>query len=342
MRRGDERPGPVSAHAPAKANVMRCFLQILRPVFRSAFAALCLLMLWPALSHAPPPPNPFVVGNARFTVLTPNCIRLEYADGGKFVNAPSLFAVNRRARFNGARVTRSVTSTTIDTGALRLTYTPDGKPFSASNLFADIKTDAGMVRWTPGAANPGNLGGTIRTLDGLRGPVDLGQGVLSRDGWFLLDDSTTPLLTTDWVQSRPADSGADWYLFGYGDDYHAALRSLTAVGGPVPLPRKYVLGAWYSRYWPYTSPEFRQIVNEYTAHDFPLDNIVLDMDWHKDGWTGWSWNRKLLPDAEALLPWFHSQGIHDTLNLHPADGVGPQEDAYASFMGSGLIKLLVY
>jgi hypothetical protein len=58
----------------------------------------------------------------------------------------------------------------------------------------------------------------------------------------------------------------------------------------------------------------------------------MDMDWHRDGWTGWSWNRKLLPDAEALLPWFHSQGLHVTLNLHPADGVGPQEDQYAAFM----------
>ena len=60
--------------------------------------------------------------------------------------------------------------------------------------------------------------------------------------------------------------------------------------------------------------------------------MVLDMDWHKDGWTGWSWNRNLLPDAEALLPWLHSQGLHVTLNLHPADGVGPQEDRYAAFM----------
>ena len=75
------------------------------------------------------------------------------------------------------------------------------------------------------------------------------------------------------------------------------------------MPRKYSLGVWYSRYWPYTSKEFRQIVEEYTQHGFPLDVIVLDMDWHKDGWTGWSWNRDLLPDAEDLLKWFHQQGL---------------------------------
>ena len=73
-------------------------------------------------------------------------------------------------------------------------------------------------------------------------------------------------------------------------------------------------------------------MQEYKDNDFPLDVMVMDMDWHKDGWTGWSWNRKLLPDAEKLLPWFHKQGLAVTMNLHPADGVGPHEDKYVDFM----------
>ncbi len=292
----------------------------------------CALLLSPVRA-APPPPASVIDGNARFTVITPNCIRIEYAPNGKFVDAPSLFAANRPVRPGAVRrVTRG--AAVVETSAMELTYTPDGKPFFLNNLHADIRRGAGKVRWTPGMPNPGNLGGTIRTLDGMRGPVDLGQGLLSRDGWYLLDDSKSPLLTAGWVRSRPADAGTDWYLFGYGDDYHAALQSLTAAGGAVPLPRKYLLGAWYSRYWPFSSDDYRQLVKEYGQHDFPLDNMVLDMDWHKDGWTGWSWNRKLLPDAEALLPWLHAQGLHDTLNLHPADGVGPQEDAYAAFMSA--------
>ena len=296
-------------------------------VFLPALALLLLCGHRPAQAA----PNPVVAGSARFTVVTPNCIRLEYAPDGAFVDAPSLFAANRAARFDKFRLAQSQTSTTIDTGAIRLTYTPDGLSFSGSNLRAEIRKGAGSASWAPGATNPGNLGGTARTLDGAVGPFDLGQGVLSRDGWYLLDDSRSPLLTADWVRSRPP-AGTDWYLFGYGDDYRAALTALTAVGGPVPLPRRYALGAWYSRYWPFSSDDYRQIVREYGQHDFPLDNMVLDMDWHRDGWTGWSWNRKLLPDAEALLPWLHSQGLHDTLNLHPADGVGPQEDQYAAFM----------
>ena len=303
-----------------------------RRAFLPALSFLLLGVLRPGI--AAPAPNPVVVGQARFTIITPQCVRMEYAPGGAFVDDPSLFAADRAARFGGFTVVQVAEGpTVIDTGALRLTYTPNGQSFSGSNLRAEVRRGAqpAAAVWAPGATNPGNLGGTARTLDGAKGPFDLGQGILSRDGWYLLDDSRSPLLTADWVRSRPQTAGTDWYLFGYGDDYRAALRSLTAVGGPVPLPRKYALGTWYSRYWPFSSSDYHQLVQEYGQHDFPLDNMVLDMDWHKDGWTGWSWNRTLLPDAEALLPWLHSQGLHVTLNLHPADGVGPQEDQYAAF-----------
>ena len=277
-------------------------------------------------------PNPIVDGVARFTVITPNCIRIESKGSGGFIDNPSLFAANRSSRYGNFSFAKSGGSDVINTGAIKLTYTPDGLAVGASNLTGEIKTDSGWTKWVPGMPNNGNLGGTARTLDGVTGPFDLGQGIISRDGWYLLDDSKSDLLTSDWVMQRPQNSGTDWYLFGYGSDYHAALKSLTAVGGAVPMPRRYALGAWYSRYWPYTSAQYRQIIDEYKQHDFPIDNIVMDMDWHKDGWTGWSWNRKLLPDAEELLAWFHKQGLHVTLNLHPADGVGPQEDQYAAFM----------
>ena len=27
---------------------------------------------------------------------------------------------------------------------------------------------------------------------------------------------------------------------------------------------------------------------EYEDNDFPLDIMVMDMEWHREGWTGWS------------------------------------------------------
>ncbi len=217
-----------------------------------------------------------VDGNARFTVITPGLIRLEYANDAAFTDPSTLFARDRTSRFDGATIQRQGDHLSIDTGIISLTYTPDGKPFSSTNLTAKI----GSNQWKPGMVDAMNLGGTLRTLDQASRPMDLGQGLLSRSGWAVVDDSGTPVLTADWVQSRPNKEGLDWYLFGYGRDFRAALKSLAAVGGAVPLPRKNLLGIWYSRYWPYTSAEFRQIVQQYGDHGFPLDNIVMDMDWH--------------------------------------------------------------
>lgn len=296
------------------------------------FWAVGLLVLVEGLGNLGATGNPVVEGKARFTVITPECIRIEYAPDGKFIDARSLFAVARDVRLEDFKLERKDGSLTIDTGTIRLEYKPDGQPLGPSNLSARIRKGEGTVSWTPEAPNPGNLGGTVRTLDTVRGPIDLGSGLLSRDGWYLLDDSKTPLFTETWVESRPADSGSDWYLFGYGDDYKAALRSLITIGGPAPMPRRYTLGVWFSRYWPFTSDDYRKIINEYREKNFPLDVIVMDMDWHREGWTGWSWNKELIPDPKSLLRWFHQQGLQVTLNLHPADGVGPHEDRYAEFM----------
>ena len=301
-----------------------------RPIKLLALSTQFALLGAAATANAAPR-NPVVVGGARFSVLTPNCIRIEYSANNKFVDSPSLFAINRGAKFNDFKLEKNGAATIIDTGAIRLKYAPDGQTFSAKNLSAQIKNGA---NWAPGTKNTGNLGGTLRTLDGVTRPVPVEPGLLSRDGWALVDNSRDPLLTGDWVKARPQNAGSDWYLFGYGHDYRAALKSLTTVSGEVPLPRKNLLGAWYSRYWPISSKEYREFATEYAQHDFPLDNMVLDMDWHREGWTGWSWNRDLIPDPENLFADLHKQGLQVTLNLHPADGVAASEDQYKPFMAA--------
>lgn len=276
--------------------------------------------------------NPVIESNARFTVITPELIRLEYSEQGAFVDAPSLFAVGRGERFDGASIKKSGEELEINTGQMRLLYKPNGKPFSEENLEVWIQSGTEEIRWTPASKQTKNLGGTINTLDQVKGPVDLGEGILSRNGWFLLDDSKGFLLVNDWVEPRPATSGTDQYLFGYGENYEAAFQSFITIGGPVPMPRKSVLGSWYSRWWHYTTEDYKNIVEQYREHNFPLDIIVMDMEWHTGDWTGWSWNYELLPNPPALLQWFREQGLTVTLNVHPSDGVRPEESMYKDFM----------
>jgi alpha-glucosidase (family GH31 glycosyl hydrolase) len=262
-------------------------------------------------------------------------IRLEYQAEGRFEDRASYFAVLRDQAPQPFQKTVQGQRVQIETARFSLDYRADGKPFYAGNLSIQVKA-AGAFKgaaWKPGAPNAGNLGGTLRTLDEAEGPVPLDPGVLSRDGWFFKDDSETVLFgeSDGWAQPRADGAGSDAYFFAYGLDYASALADFVSVSGPVPLPPRYSFGTWYSRYWPYTSDEFLAIADEFRQRGFPLDVMVLDMDWHQDGWTGYSWNKGLIPDPVGLLKALHQRGLATTMNLHPHDGVAKHEDAYPAF-----------
>lgn len=289
-------------------------------------------------------------GPARFTVLTPQLVRLEWSANGTFEDRPSLVFLSRRLAVPEYKVAKASGWTTIDTGRLQLRYRPgrgDGR-FTAANLEITLDVAGTRVAWRPGAADTGNLRGTTRTLDGVKGATSLEPGLISREGWALVDDSTRPLFDASdwpWVMPRPAGARQDWYFFGHGRDYRQALHDFTRVAGRIPIPPRFAFGTWWSRYWSYTDREFKDLVGEFEAHNVPLDVLVIDMDWHltfgtkwwenkKDqsghtlGWTGYTWNRMLFPDPPGFLAWCGERGLKTPLNLHPASGVQPHEEQY--------------
>lgn len=284
-------------------------------------------------------------GNARFTVVTPYCIRLEYSDAGKFIDAPSWFAVRRDTTCVDYDVEETGNGVIVKTKALTLTYIDDGRSFAVSNLRIVLHTCSITAHWRFGQRNQWNMGGALQTLDNVYTAQPLPEGLLSRDGWYYLDDSSSHLFVGDWIEPRPEGSGSDGYFFGYGDDYKIALQSLARISGSAPLPRKCILGSWYSRWYSYTAEDYINIVREFEEHDFPLDILVLDMEWHRKdeatighgwagtlGWSGWSWNKALIPNPEGLLQWCHDQNLTVTLNVHPHDGIRSHEDCYENFM----------
>ena len=116
-----------------------------------------------------------VAGNARFTILTPRLIRMEWAEDGFFEDRASLGIVNRELTVPAFKVRQNAKRTVITTDALTLTYTGTGK-FDENNLTVDFRM-AGPAdrkgrpttlkkRWHPGLDDSGNLLGTARTLDG--------------------------------------------------------------------------------------------------------------------------------------------------------------------------------
>ena len=306
-----------------------------------------------------------VVGNARFTVLTDRLVRMEWSENGAFEDNATLAIVNRDLPVPKFTVTRTGEGVRIKTAALELNYKGGGK-FTADNLSVHFSMNRKFVTWKPGTPDTGNLMGTARTLDGCEGPEKINYndpmetGILSRDGWALVDESTRHLLVKEdsdwgeWVAVRPEGEVQDWYLFAYGHDYKAALADFTKVAGKIPLPPKYVFGYWWSRYWAYTDDEFLALGREFRERKLPIDIMVIDMDWHETwpeaarrtrddhgeglGWTGYTWNQDLIGDPEGFLGEVHSMHLKTSLNLHPAVGIIPREKVYSAFVADYLSR----
>ena len=273
---------------------------------------------------------------------------MEWTADGTFEDHASLVFVNRRLPVPEFKVTREDGWLLLRTAELTVRYKPADGAFTPDDLRAEFTLNGKAVTWTPGMEDKGNLQGTIRTLDGVKGSAPLGEGLVSRDGWVVVDDAERPLFDNSdwpWVMERPKVKHQDLYLFAYGHDYKDALRDYTLVAGRIPLPPRFAFGTWWSRYWAYTDTELQELVRGFQEHDIPLDVLVIDMDWHptfgvkwwenkKDqsghtlGWTGYTWSKTYFPDPAAFLDWVHRQGLKATLNMHPASGVQPHEEAY--------------
>ena len=232
-----------------------------------------------------PLPNPAAVvqrSGVRFTVLTSRLIRLEWAEDGAFQDQASFVFLHRHLPTPEFTVTTAEGWLEIRTSHLTLRYREASGAFSAENLSIHFSLNGQTVTWRPGTPDVQNLRGTTRTLDRVKGATSLEEGILSRAGWTLIDDSERPLFDHadwPWVQSRPQKVAYDWYFFGYGHAYKEALGDFVRVAGRIPLPPRYAFGAWWSRYWPDTDQELKELVEEFERYDVPLDVLVVDMDW---------------------------------------------------------------
>lgn len=213
-----------------------------------------------------------------------------------------------------------------------------------------------------------NLLGTSKTLDGYNGPyfegfdslgnrkkIELERGVVAKNGVAIIDDSKSLLINEFGQLERPLENHFDVYVFCYGDNYRSSIKALYEITGYVPLIPKYALGNWWSRYYEYSDKTYLKLMNRFVENKIPLTIATIDMDWHynshnleeafeitkngrntpyyggNDGWTGYSWNKKLFPNYKQFLFDVHRYDVKIPLNIHPAGGIRWFEDAYEEF-----------
>ena len=140
---------------------------------------------------APAPADAVVSGPGyRFTVLTDRLIRMESAEGDRFVDAATQLVVNRDlGPVPEFRVVRGENRVEVITEHLHLTYQPS-RGFSRSGLQVSLRTSVLNPHggtwhhgdtWDPAEKFPSNLGGTCRTLDEVDGRAPFLDGDDSDD-----------------------------------------------------------------------------------------------------------------------------------------------------------------
>ena len=281
-------------------------------------------------------PKSIVQGkNYRISILTEALMRLEYNEAGIFEDRATQTVVNRNFPEVSFDVKETQDLLVIYTKYLEVRY--DKKEFTPHGLSIRVTgTDMVQNAWHYGE-EPKDLGGTARTLDTVDGACPLEHGIMSLEGFSIIDDSDTLLLDGNgWIAPREG-KGIDFYFFGYGHRYLEALKDFYHLCGKTPLLPKYCLGNWWSRFYPYRQQEYLDLMDRFAKEKLPFTIAVMDMDWHwvyevdkkyGSGWTGYSWNKDFFPDHVDFMKKLHDKGMKVTLNVHPADGIRAFEDLY--------------
>ncbi len=275
--------------------------------------------------------------DARFQFLTPSVVRMEFSPASDFTDAPTAVVLKRDWKQIPLEIWADKEWMVAKTSKLILRYKVNSGRFTKDNLNITWKEGERRITWTLADSDRANLGGILYSLDGLRKDrlPKVQPGILSRSGYFVLDDSHTPELdqSTSWISPRRKMASQDLYFFYYAKDYNQMLKWYAELCGPIPMIPRYTLGAWITdlnyEYLPgtkivdkyqYTDKDVQKIVDRFRTAGIPLDVLVLDFGWHNYGWKGgYDWS-PIFPNPKEFLDWARQSGLKITLNDHPGYG----------------------
>ncbi|WP_051202135.1 TIM-barrel domain-containing protein [Ferrimonas senticii] len=137
----------------------------------------------------------------------------------------------------------------------------------------------------------------------------------SASGWLDIGASEPDRLSFE------AISGRQSYLISSGTDYPELIENFTATVGRQPLPPRWSLGNYASRFGYRSEAETRDVVAQFQQQDIPLDAVVLDLYWFgpdiKGHMGNLDWDRRNWPDPEGMISDFAAQGINTMIITEP-------------------------
>lgn len=137
----------------------------------------------------------------------------------------------------------------------------------------------------------------------------------SAKGWMDLGKSEQNIMQFEAVSGRMS------YLVFAGDTYPELINNYVNVTGKQPMPPRWALGNYASRFGYRSEQEVRDTVNEFIELDFPLDAIILDLYWFgkeiKGHMGNLDWDNKAFPTPEKMMADIKEQGVNTILITEP-------------------------
>ncbi|MCU7554244.1 DUF5110 domain-containing protein [Alteromonas sp. ASW11-19] len=118
-----------------------------------------------------------------------------------------------------------------------------------------------------------------------------------------------------------ARAGRTAYLVTLGENLADVSRNLVSVTGKQPLPPRWALGNFASRFGYRNESQTRDVVKRYQDADIPLDGVVLDLYWFgkdvKGHMGNLSWDREAFPDPDGMMADFREQDVQTIVITEP-------------------------
>ncbi len=137
----------------------------------------------------------------------------------------------------------------------------------------------------------------------------------SAKGFIDIGKSEADVLQFEAVAGRTA------YVFIAADSYPKLINNYVEITGKQPMPPRWALGNFASRFGYHSEQEAKTVVAKYIKQDIPLDAIIFDLYWFGKDLKGYmgnlDWDKKAFPNPEKMIKEFNHQGVKTVLITEP-------------------------
>ena len=123
------------------------------------------------------------------------------------------------------------------------------------------------------------------------------------------------------IMQFEAVGGRTAYVVVAGSDYPNVINNFVEITGKQPLPPRWALGNFASRFGYKTEQQTRETVDAFIDQDFPLDAVVLDLYWFGNDIKGFmgnlDWDKETFPTPQKMMADFKAKGVKTILITEP-------------------------